>query len=458
MNEFVVNFTETKPLYIQIYEKVKIDILQGKLTCGEKLPSKRSLAKHLEVSVNTVEGAYQQLIAEGYVESQPKRGLFVQQLEPELSVIKRDVSFHEANPPSWLIDFSQGMVDTDHFPLRQWRKYTNLALDDPSVLQLGHYQGELKVRQEISSYIYEARGVSCSPEQIVIGAGTQYLLKLLLMLFECGTTVAVEDPGYHRARMSCEEAGMNVLPVKTNEDGLDFTQLYDTKAKLFYCTPSHQFPLGTIMSIRDRQMLLQWALDQDSYIIEDDYDGEFRFEGKPIPALQGIDKDHRVIYLGTFSKSLVPSIRLNFLVLPPKLLEQYHRGLSHIKQPVSKIHQLSLAYFMQDGHFERHINRMRTLYRKKQETILSAFDEFFGNRIKIQGEKSGLHIVVSILDTLLTEERLIEKAAEIGIKVYGMSPYYISTVPETPQILIGYGGVPLEDIRKGIELLADVWN
>ncbi|RXJ04640.1 PLP-dependent aminotransferase family protein [Anaerobacillus alkaliphilus] len=452
-----MNFLDSEPLYIQVYQKIKIDILAGKLKSGDKLPSKRSLAKHLEISINTVEAAYQQLIAEGYVVSQPKRGVFVQQLESQLPLTKSEIVLKEANSPKWFIDFSQGMIDTDHFPLSQWRKYTNLALDDLANLQLGHYQGEFTLRKEISSYIYEARGVTCSPEQIVIGAGTQYLLKLLLMLFDLGTTVAMEDPGFHRARMSFGEAGMNVLPVTIDKDGLNFNQLYETRAKLFYCTPSHQFPLGAIMPIGDRQKLLQWATEQDSFIIEDDYDGEFRYEGKPIPALQGLDKGKRVIYLGTFSKSLVPAIRLNFLVLPPQLLKRYQENLSHIKQPVSKIHQRSLAFFMQDGHWQRHLNRMRTLYRKKQETLLLALDKYFGDRVKINGEKSGLHIVINVLDTKLTEVELIERAAKVGIKVYPTSIYYIRPVPTYPQLLIGYGGVPLENIPKGIKLLADVW-
>ncbi|MFD1735186.1 PLP-dependent aminotransferase family protein [Bacillus salitolerans] len=460
MKEIVINFSNDSPLYMQIYEKLKVDIMAGFYRKGDQLPSKRKLASHLKVSINTVESAYQQLIAEGYVESRPKQGIFVQRVQNEDVFAERTqkascIPDNKNNP--YTIDFSQGNVDIDHFPIKVWRKCSLQALDHPQILHVGHEQGEYELREELSQYLYRARGVQCSPDQIVIGAGTQNLLILLGMLFEKGSILAFEDPGYHRAKWTFQKIGMSICPIPVEEDGLSIEQLLSSKANIVYCTPSHQFPLGMIMPIHQRQQLIKWAYDVEGYIIEDDYDGEFRYEGRPIPALQGLDQQNRVIYLGTFSKSLVPSLRVNYLVLPPTLLAQYKESLSLMKQSVSKINQQTLALFMKEGHWEKHINKMRTLYRKKQQILIQSIQECFQREMIVRGEKSGLHIILQDQRNR-DEQKLITKAMRNGIRVYETSQFYSKCKQEKTEILIGYGGVSLEEIQTGIRTLGEAWR
>jgi GntR family transcriptional regulator/MocR family aminotransferase len=314
------------------------------------------------------------------------------------------------------------------------------------------------LREQIAEYLFRSRGVKCSIDQIVIGSGTQYLLLLILMLFDPGTAIAVENPGYYRANLIFKQAGMNVVPIPVKEHGVDVSEILSKEVQLVYCTPSHQFPLGMIMPIHQRQRLIQWANERDGYIIEDDYDGEFRYDGRPIPAMQGLDPFGRVIYLGTFSKSLVPSLRVNYMVLPEGLIRKFNTDLFYMKQSVSKIHQETIAYFIKEGYWEKHLNKMRTLYRRKRELLIEMLKNRFGETIEIKGEKSGLHIVVELNETSYCEEELIRLAEDAGVKVYGASVFYTGKAPKKPQILLGYGGLSQEEVVKGIDRLADAWN
>lgn len=464
LSELTIHFTKDQPLYQQLYELIKNDILIGKRVAGEKLPSKRKLSTLLNVSLNTVDAAYQQLLAEGYIESRPRKGLFINEIESP-SPFGQSSPMQEVEnitlKNETFINFSQGDIDVEHFPHKAWRRCTIAALDNPQNLQLGENMGEIELRNQIADYLYRARGVRCTGEQVIIGAGTQGLLQLLLYLFPKGSTIGMEDPGFYRANLIFKQAGMKVTPIPVQENGINVEQIEALKSEIniVYCTPSHQFPLGMIMPVQQRQRLIQWANENNGYIIEDDYDGEFRYEGKPIPSLQGLDPYERVIYLGTFSKSLVPSLRVNYMVLPLHLLKKYKEDLFYMKQSVSKIHQQTISLFLQEGHWDRHINKMRTLYRKKREAVIESLNRYFDSqKVKIKGEKSGLHIVLEFIDSSYSELELINLAREQGIKVYATSLFYENLQNRNPEILLGYSGVSKKEIEYGVQKLSKVWR
>ncbi|WP_419882970.1 PLP-dependent aminotransferase family protein [Peribacillus sp. B-H-3] len=357
-----------------------------------------------------------------------------------------------------IYDFSHGGVDAGSFPYTVWRRISSelLVRDQSRLLFSGEYQGELSLRKELSRYLYHSRGVRCTPGQIIVGAGTQYLMMLLNLLIDKNAKIGVEDPGFHRTRAAFEHGGKMLIPLPLDEHGLKVNELKKTNANLVYVTPSHQFPYGMMMPLKRRKELLEWAQMQDGYIIEDDYDGEFRYSGKPIPSLQGLDADGRVIYLGTFSKSLIPSLRVSFMVLPQNLIEKNRGKLSVYKQTVSRFHQLTLYRFMKNGCFENHIHRIRTIYRKKHEVLLSSVRTHLGNRAEITGEKSGLHILLRIKDPR-TEDFFINRALDYGVRVYPASIYYINQRGAYPEVLLGFGGLAECEIEEAIKRLADAW-
>lgn len=453
-----LDLTKKIPLYAQVYDYFKVEIQKGQIKPGMKLPSKRKLAVHLDIGLNTVDTAYQQLIAEGYVESRMRKGYFAAELNPIFPIMDQVLN-KESHPQteSYKIDFNHGRVDVDSFPHSVWRKCVNktLYLQEKEMFISGDPQGEANLRAEIADYLYQSRGVRCLPNQIIIGAGTQYSIHLLRLLLGNDRVFGMEDPGFHRAREVLEREGAHLVFVPCDESGLCVESLHESQADIAYVTPSHQFPLGMIMPISRRVELLNWAEMNKSYIIEDDYDGEFRHVGKPIPSLQGLDRFGRVIYLGTFSKSLIPSIRVGYMVLPPELAERYHEKLSGYKQTISKMIQETVCLFIKDGHWERHLNRMRVIYRKKNKVLRTAIEDAFGDHIQVIGEKSGLHVLLQATCNK-TETELIQSAAKEGVKVYPTSIYDSKKVDRST-ILIGYGGLTEWEIKEGIRLLKKAW-
>jgi GntR family transcriptional regulator / MocR family aminotransferase len=360
-----------EPLYSQLYHWIKKEIEEGRLLPGIKMPSIRQLTTHLKVSRNTVEAAYQQLQSEGYLESVPKSGIWVAEIEkPPLHriVVEHPIKL-ECKPSSEvLVDFEYGNVDLDKFPLKQWKKCLSDAVDQENswLFQYSEKQGEFALRQEISNYLLQSRGVRSAPEQILITGGTQASMGLICHLLALREkTVAMEEPGYSGVRSVLEDKGCHIDPVPLEKDGLSVEHIQTSRPKAVYLTPSHQFPFGMVLSISKRIRLLKWAYQTGGYIIEDDYDGEFRYRGQPIPSLKSLDEQERVIYLGTFSKSFGPSVRLSYIVFPPSLMVQCSRKFAAYNQSVSPIIQRAMAMFMQSGEFERHIRRMRKNVSKK---------------------------------------------------------------------------------------------
>lgn len=460
----ILNDTLDEPLYVQLYQFIKDEICTGVILTGTRLPSIRQLSNYLKVSRNTVDSAYQQLIMEGYVESRPRSGLFVMNVEfdiPTHPVIPSPIAQqNDASQREIDIDFRYGNVDSVHFPYTTWRKLTLRCIqsDQKVLFTYGNPQGEYGLRLEIAKYLHHSRGVVCSPEQIVIGAGIQQLMGLLSQIIRLdGCTVAMEDPGYDGVRCVFERHGYHVKPIPLDEQGIKVDSLYKSKANVVYVTPSHQFPCGMIMSFARRMQLLKWAEKIGGIIIEDDYDGEFRYVGKPIPALQGINLNNNVVYLGSFSKSFLPSIRMGYMILPPSLLQRYHQDYQLYDHTVSIIHQLTLQQFMEQGHWERHIRRMRNVYQKKQAVLIREIKNCFGDLVYITGKEAGLHILLKVRNGM-SEKELIDQALKCGVCVYPVSRHWIeSNRMESVMIQLGFGGLTEEQIIEGVKRLKNAW-
>lgn len=459
-----------KCLYEQIYEHIRQEIREGKLLCGERLPSTRSLADYLQVSRSTVDVAYGQLLSEGYIESRPYKGYFVCRMEElfRLETGGKPVELDRAGGKkngarlesgAVKYDFSPNGIDMSGFPFSVWKKITKNVLSDAStgLYLLGEPQGDYELRLTISRYLHASRGVNCSPEQIIIGAGNDYLLLLLEKLLGPNIRIAMENPTYKRAYRIFKSCGYEITAVAMDESGMQVKALEQEDVTVAYVMPSHQHPTGVVMPIGRRTELLYWAdQKEERFLIEDDYDSEFRYRGKPIPSLQSSDKHGKVIYIGTFSKAIAPAIRISYMVLPQVLMERYHRNCYFYSSTVSRIDQRTLDEFIRDGYFERHLNKMRKLYRAKHELMLQCLDPF-SERFRISGENAGLHLLLtSTVGT--TEEELIKRAREHRVKVYGLSDGLIKELPENAgTVLVGFGGLTQEQIKEGTEQLKKAW-
>lgn len=458
-----IDKSSSTPLYEQLYRDIKGRIIRGDLAVGTKLPSKRKLAEFLAISQTTIELAYGQLVSEGFITAVARSGYFVEQVEELAYVeeVRQELVQTESVKRNYSIDFNSGRIDTIAFPFNQWRKYAKDVLDETSrdLLLLGHPQGDVELRQEIASYIYSSRGVRCTPQQVVIGSGTEQLMPLLIRLLDKDAIYAIENPGYPITHYIFDNYDRKTLAVSVDSDGMKVAELENQDATVAYVTPSHQFPTGAILSASRRAQLLNWASSKEGrYIIEDDYDSEFRYVGKPIPSLQGMDKHERVIYTSTFSKSLMPSLRIAYFVLPMHLLQAYRRTFPYYSSTVPRLDQHVLAQFMQDGHFSKHLNRMRKLYRKKLDKLTRAF-EAYEPTVLISGEQAGMHIVLTI-DINSTDSELVKLAKLADIRVYALSEYHQTTenISSKPQVLIGFGGFLEEEIEPAVEALMNAWN
>ncbi|QQE80030.1 PLP-dependent aminotransferase family protein [Alicyclobacillus sp. SO9] len=468
--EFVFTFDEKNgiPYYHQLYQFVRHEIESGKIAAGSRLPSVRSLCDSLKVSKTTVEQAYQQLVAEGYIESKHRSGYF--SLTPEHSFGSStdskyiDVLFPTAEQRQPDIDFHPARVDVHSFPRLTLKRIANEVWNgiDQTLLDYGDAKGELGLRKQIATYLQHSRGVRCSPQQIVVGSGIQFSLQFLVdLLGRENMQVAMEDPGYGRAQSIFNRLHVGIKPISLDHDGISVKELYSNTAQLVYVTPSHQFPLGMVMSYSKRIQLLEWAEQTGSIIIEDDYDGEFRYSERPVPSLQGIDSHHRVVYIGTFSKALAPSFRMNYMVLPVSLLEDALHRLQEIDSPVPKLQQLIVERFMDLGHFERHIRRVRRSYRQKHSILLDAVRSEFGELAAIEGHGAGLHVLVR-LQTNYSEVELAERAEAVGVRVY--FPAHSATLHIVPceasptvSIMLGFAGLGAADIVEGVSRLRAAW-
>ncbi len=451
-------------LYIQIYQQIKQQIRSGSLPEDYRLPSKRQLAAQLQISVNTVSSAYSQLVSEGFLIAKPQRGFFVCHLDELIQTETLDEKQHEVqqkdSPSPIIVDFSINDVARDKFPFQAWRKTMNKCFNeyDPDLLTSTPPQGDQQLRQAIAQYVYQARGVNCTAEQVIIGAGNDNLLQMLSYILDSSCTIGMENPVYHKAMHFFQRMGHHVLSFPVDDHGLQIEPLEQYDNIAVYVTPSHQFPLGITMPVSRRIKLLNWSQEgSNRYIIEDDYDSEFRYNSRPVPALQSLDHNSRVIYLGTFSKSIAPSLRISYMVLPRPLLKQYLDQYLSFQSAVSRFEQNVLYEFIVSGHFETHLNKMRKLYRTRGQDLAQALT-IFGNHLQIFGEGAGLYLAVQLKNGL-TETDMCQRAIEKGVKVYPISPYFIGTVPPEHQskVLLGFGSLTTEQMLQGVGLLKEAW-
>lgn len=455
-------------LYEQIYEYIKMEIKEGRLSKGEKLPSTRSLAEQLQISRSTVDYAYSQLLDEGYIEARPKRGYFICEMEQDFgkSIQEQAGRFKESEQaaiqaentvPPFRYDLSPYAVSMEYFPFSVWKKITKNILTESNATLFSHgeRQGDYALRETICKYLHSSRGVNCSPEQIVVGAGNDYLLLLLEKIFAEMKTVALQNPTYPRAGKAFASFGWKLRFVEGKKDGLDVLSWPMETVDLIYVMPSHQFPTGEVMSATNRSRLLAWAAAKENrYIIEDDYDSEFRYRGKPIPALQGSDRGDKVIYIGTFSKAIAPAIRISYMVLPKSLLPRYREKCGFYSCTVSRIDQRIVNEFIRDGYFERYLNKMRKVYRAKHQLMLDGLSAL-EKKYQITGENAGLHFVLTAKGEI-SETEILEKGRKVGVKLYGMSEYSSVESIKKSSVLVGFGGLSDSEIKECTRLLTGI--
>ncbi|MFP7495305.1 PLP-dependent aminotransferase family protein [Terribacillus saccharophilus] len=449
-------------LYQQVYQQMKQAILERRYLPHDKLPSKRELAANLRISLNSVNAAYQQLVAEGYLYTRERQGFFVE----DLDTFHVQPENHVSNLPSHLLEtdkkrnvknsFSHMSADIDVFPLEKWLWCEEQALRKKKEL-LEEYvdpQGLYSVRKTIAHFLSQSRGVRCYPEQVVLGSGTQLLTRQLTKLLPKDTIYGLEEPGYQRMYHLLKSEGRAVTALDIDQKGIRIDALETSEANVLLTTPSHQFPTGAIMPISRRIQLLNWAnAGPNRYIIEDDYDSEYKYDADSIPSLQGMDGASRVIYMGSFSKSLLPGLRMSYMVLPIPLLEVYKYSLHFLMSSCSTITQLTLQEFIETGEYQKHIKKTTKLYRIRRAMLIEKLQAKFGDIISVKGEKSGLHFLVSFHVERL-EEEIKKKAEGRGFLLYGISRFYnLSAPPRTPTLILGFASMRTTEMDEAVERL-----
>ena len=457
MNSFTMEIDRGSRLtiYEQLYEYISGAIRAGQLEPDERLPSKKALASHLGISCNTVETAYSMLCQEGYVYSRPRSGYYVARIEKGFGVTGAVYSSAGTAPQEYRYDFMTNTVDAASFPFRTWAKLGKEVLyNGVELLSIGSWQGDGELLNSLCKYLREFRAVNAAPSQIVIGAGMEYLLMLLCRILPQDISFAVEDPGYVKTPAILSGCGRNLHYISLDGDGMNAAALSACGASAACITPSHQFPTGAVMPIARRMELLRWvSAAPERYILEDDYNSEFNFVGRPIPSLQGMD-NRRVIYISTFSRILAPSIRIAYMVLPPELLLRSQDVLKNYSSTVSRFDQHTLCRFIDGGYLGRHLNRMKTLYRRRRDFLLDLLAPH-AQRLKlgISGGSAGLHLLVS--GPAETIARILSRADERSIRVTRMSDYCHSFSGEETTIILGYAGMNDETLSAAVSELFD---
>lgn len=469
-----LDFDSTNPLYLQLYTYIKNAILNGEMLPGEKLPSLRRLAKSLDLSLTTISLAYNQLLVEGYIMSKPQSGFYVEEIahlpgassnEQSFSPLSTDLKDMTVNPLSFedSLRVNQGSLyyDLSCFDFVKWKKCMNKVLNDypHMLLSEGEPKGEVALRYEISKYVYQSRGVICTPDQIVIGAGTQQITNQLCTMLDRMNIkhVALEDPGYLPVRNIFRDRYFAMTNVPVGKEGIHIHKLPSNIPSAVYVSPSNQFPTGYVMPIGKRHELLYWANENDSIIIEDDYDSELRYFGRPIPSLQGLDKDQRVVYLGSFSSTLFPSIKISYMILPERMVEVFDAAVGDYTQTCSKTEQLTLAIYMEKGYYRTNIKKLRNLYAQKLSAVISAMSRYGSQVIRPINSSSGINMLLTV-NSSKTPATLSREAAAIGISALPIATY-TEDFPQTSSTMIFYyNQIPLGDIDTAVKSLVNAWK
>lgn len=469
MLTYSFNGIGSESLYQHLYNCIKKDILAGVLRPDCKLPSKRSFAKNLGISTITVENAYAQLQSEGYIYSVPKRGFFVSDISgipKSAPAAARTVQAQaaETHPltaaDGYFADFVSNRTNPANFPFATWAKLMREVISErkADLMQNAPYGGVYELRTAICRHLKQFRNMEIRPEQVIIGAGTDYLYGLLIQLLGHDKVYAIENPGYRKLSHVYRSHHVACRYVSLDQNGVCISSLEDSGADIVHISPGHHYPTGIVTSIGRRYELLGWAAKSDSrYIIEDDYDSEFRLTGKPIPMLQSIDVMEKVIYMNTFSKSLASTIRISYMVLPMHLVEKYDRELSFYSCAVSTFEQYTLARFIEEGYFEKHINRMRTHYKNLRNAMLDAIRTGpLASHAEIMEEDSGLHFLMRV-DTALSDDEIVAHAKRKGIHISCLSHYFFEGAPDCDHTLImNYSGIDADCLNGVIAVLAEI--
>ncbi|EDP24769.1 MocR-like pyridoxine biosynthesis transcription factor PdxR [Parvimonas micra] len=432
-------------LYMQIYEYFKNEIINGTYKANTKLPSKRNLAKEYKISLNTVDNAYSKLLEEGFIYSKERQGFFVSDVG-ELYVLDSKPIHITKEEENIEYDFSYSGV-SEEFPYKIFKKISSNIFDNKDILEKVDYQGYFPLRTQISEYLDKSRGFKADPSQIVISSGSEYLFQIIFKLIS--GKFGIEDPGYNMLSNIMDTNDIKYEFISVDENGMDLEKLKKSKSDFCVITPAHQFPTGVIMNMQRRVELLN--MKKIKYVIEDDYDSEFKYSKRPVPALKSIDVNDKVIYIGSFSKSISPSFRVSFMVLPFDLVEKYNKIFKFFICPVSIMVQKMLTTFIETGEFEKHLNRMRKIYSKKRQLLIDMLSE--RKDITIRGADAGLHVVLEYPKNY-SEEYIVKKAKEKKIKVYGLSSY--GTKREIPSILLGFATLSEEKLKEGVKLFLEI--
>ena len=442
------------PLYESLYRHIRADILEGRLAPGEKLPSKRALAANLEVSKITVEEAYQQLLSEGYIRSLEKVGYFVEAVTQARRPAPA-VQAPKAETP-WILDFTANSCPD--FPFTVWSSLQRQVMLDlrRDLLRPLPNRGLWELRRAIASHLAGFRGLQVDPENILIGAGTDFLYNLLIQLLGRDKIYALEEPGYSKIRRIYGAGGVTAVSAGMDAFGVIPESLH--AVQVLHISPNHHFPTGLVTPLHRRQQLLEWAgAAPERYIIEDDYDSEFRFDSHPLATLASLDQEGRVVYMNTFSKTLASSIRISYMVLPPALMGKFQEKLGFYSCTVPSFEQHTLARFLEEGHFEKHINRLRRSYQQRRSALVALL-QGSGLPLKILEQEAGLHFLVQV-DTQMSDEALVAELAKKGIQAAALSSYYHGPVPEKDLhcLVVNYSGLTAEDLQK-LESLLKEWT
>lgn len=457
-----------QPIYQQIYGSIRDSIRSGEYPVGKKLPSIRAMATELGVARNTVDAAYRQLVVEGYVKSRQGSGYIVQDVsahQAQRSCEKPEAACTETADPcrgGCTYDFLYGDLCADGFPADDWKRLACEVLTCADVAKLtcyGERKGEYSLRSQIACFLGKTRGMDCRPEQVVITSGTQQSLATVLELFDSANDcVALEDPGFIGARVLVRNAGFPCQRIRTDQGSAAYlADIGKSGARIVYTTPSHQFPMGWHMGQRTRAELLQWARENDAYVIEDDYDCGYRFDVQPVPSLQSEDSWERVIYFGSFSKTLSPALRISYLVLPAHLLSRYEESFAGTRCTVGWIDQEILRRFMEQGLWEKHLRRMFNRYRKRYDLLMEVLDKTFDARVRVHSGQAGLFVLLEVKNGM-DQEQLVAAARTCDVSVYDTRRYWIdqSHAPDN-LVLLGFSAASETTIAEGVPRLAQAW-
>jgi GntR family transcriptional regulator / MocR family aminotransferase len=449
---YLINQNSKIPLHIQLYNELKKDIIKN-LNIGDKLPSIRKTSSLYNLSKNTVESAYRQLYAEGYIESIPKSGYIVNDTNYEDFTPNNTTNIlEEIQIIQYQYDFTPARLSKDTFPIKLWKRLFIKAMDES--LDFGIYpegKGELELRKEIAKYLISSRGVRCHENQVIISNGFGDSIGLLAkMLRNNHQLLAIENPGYYVPNQVFQDYGYKIDKIGVDENGIKLKQLNQSNAKIVYVTPSHHYPTGVSIPISNRLKLLEWAKEKNGIIIEDDYDSELSYSNRPIPSLQGLDNNDRVVYLGTFSKSLAPALRVAYMILPIHLLDKFEEYFDSFFPKVSLFTQKTLELFMKDGHWDRHLRKIRTLNRKKHNIMKDCLKKYLGDTMEIVVQGGGLSILINPIIPF-DLEKLINLSESKKIKIY-------FTKGDWKAIRMGFGGFKEEEIEKAVIAFSKIWN